>query len=173
MVTAYENKVAHDHWKSDQLAVDSISRIYPSFSDWSISILLKWSRQDIVSTKEINRNNAVYGIQNNRNPFIDHPELAEYIWGVHKTEVWSLASAVDEVKIKFSISPNPVKEEMTIQSDDQNLNYTIYNLNVQTLMESALLASHSISVNNLANGMYLLQLKSGSRKTIQKFIVSK
>lgn len=76
MVTAYENKVAHDHWKSDQLAVDSISRIYPSFSDWSISILLKWSRQDIVSTKEINRNNAVYGIQNNRNPFIDHPELA-------------------------------------------------------------------------------------------------
>ena len=50
MVTAYENKVAHDHWKSDQLAVDSISRIYPSFSDWSISILLKWSRQDIVST---------------------------------------------------------------------------------------------------------------------------
>ena len=30
--------------------------------------------------KEIDRNNAVYNIQNNRNPFIDHPEYVGYIW---------------------------------------------------------------------------------------------
>jgi len=167
MVTSYDDKVAS--WSSDQLAGNK----YPALSDWSIALLLKWSRQDQVSTKEINRNNAVYGIQHNRNPFIDHPELAEYIWGVHKGEQWSLTSSVDQVKIKFSISPNPVKNEMTIQSDDQNMSYTIYNLNGQTLLESQLNESHLISVNNLENGMYLLQLKSGSKKSIQKFIVSK
>ena len=48
---------------------------------YSLSFLLTWHRQDPVSQKEIDRNQAVYGIQHNRNPFIDYPELAEYIWG--------------------------------------------------------------------------------------------
>jgi hypothetical protein len=34
-----------------------------------------------VSEKELNRNNAVYSFQYNRNPFIDYPQVAEYIWG--------------------------------------------------------------------------------------------
>jgi hypothetical protein len=45
---------------------------------------MKWSKNDPVSEKEINRNNAVYAIQNNRNPFIDYEGLEEYIWGVNK-----------------------------------------------------------------------------------------
>ena len=167
MVTAYDDKVAS--WTSDQLAGNK----YPALSSWSVTLLLNWNRQDPVSPKEINRNNAVYGIQKNRNPFIDHPELAEYIWGVHNGELWSLTSALDEVKINFSISPNPVNNEMTIQCEDQNLAYSIYDLNGQVLLENNLNYSHSIAVNNLVNGMYLLQLKSGTKKTIQKFIVNK
>jgi len=167
MVTAYDDKVAS--WSSDQLAGNK----YPALSNWSISLLLKWSRQDLVSAKEINRNNAVYGIQHNRNPFIDHPELAEYIWGVHNGELWSLTTALDNLKIKFSISPNPVNDVLNIQSEDQNLNYTIFNLNGQVILENKLNDSHAISVNNLLKGMYLLQLKSGNRTTIQKFIIEK
>ena len=48
---------------------------------YAVSLLLKWHRQDPVSQKEIDRNNAVYGIQRNRNPFIDYPYLVEFIWG--------------------------------------------------------------------------------------------
>jgi len=48
---------------------------------WAVDMLLVWHRNDSVSTKEINRNNAVYALQNNRNPFIDNPEYVEYIWG--------------------------------------------------------------------------------------------
>ncbi len=48
---------------------------------WALQMMLHWSNTDPVSTKEINRNNAVYGIQDNRNPFIDHPEYAALIWG--------------------------------------------------------------------------------------------
>lgn len=65
---------------------------------------------DPVSTKETNRNNAVYGIQKNRNPFIDHPELAEYIWGNKKGTPWSLTAGIDELKVEFTLSPNPAKD---------------------------------------------------------------
>ena len=45
---------------------------------------MKWAAQDPVSPKETARNNAVYGIQNNRNPFIDYPGLEQLIWGDKK-----------------------------------------------------------------------------------------
>lgn len=48
---------------------------------YAIDLFLTWSRNDPVSQKEINRNEAVYVKQNNRNPFIDFPGLEEYIWG--------------------------------------------------------------------------------------------
>lgn len=58
------------------------------------NLFLKWHRQDPVSQKEIDRNQAVYGIQHNRNPFIDYPELAEYIWGTNVGQSIDLASMV-------------------------------------------------------------------------------
>jgi len=42
---------------------------------------MDWHAEDPVSPKEIDRNDANYGIQNNRNPFVDHPEYVDYIWG--------------------------------------------------------------------------------------------
>ena len=44
-------------------------------------LLRKWNADDPVSQEEINRNNYVYGVQHNRNPFIDHPKYADKIWG--------------------------------------------------------------------------------------------
>ena len=54
---------------------------YTAFSSWALQMLLRWAAQDPESEKEIARNNAVYGIQKNRNPFIDFPGLEQYIWG--------------------------------------------------------------------------------------------
>ena len=64
--------------------------VYPALSDWSINLFLKWHRQDPVSQKETDRNNAIYAHQKNRNPFIDYPELAEYIWGTKNGQSWTL-----------------------------------------------------------------------------------
>lgn len=61
---------------------------YPTLNQWSINMLLKWAREDEVSDKERMRNEEVYKIQNNRNPFIDYPELAEYIWGNKVGEIF-------------------------------------------------------------------------------------
>jgi endonuclease I len=66
---------------------------YPTLTSWAVNLLLKWSREDPVSEKEINRNEEVYKIQNNRNPFIDYPELAEYIWGNKKGQIFNTNSS--------------------------------------------------------------------------------
>ena len=51
-----------------------------NIKDWAITLLFNWNDNDPVSQKEIDRNNAVYGIQGNRNPFIDNSEYARMIW---------------------------------------------------------------------------------------------
>lgn len=75
MAACYNDRISG--WSSDMLAGNS----YPAFKTWAVNLLMKWTRMDEVSQKELDRQEAVYARQNNRNPFIDHPELAEYIWG--------------------------------------------------------------------------------------------
>lgn len=60
-----------------------------TLNQWSIDLLLRWAREDPVSDKEKDRNDAVYRCQNNRNPFIDFPDLMEYIWGNRSGEVFT------------------------------------------------------------------------------------
>ncbi|WP_407403292.1 endonuclease [Sodaliphilus sp.] len=60
-----------------------------TLNQWSIDLLLKWHRNDPVSDKEKNRNDAVYRAQANRNPFIDNPNLVEYIWGDKQGQVFT------------------------------------------------------------------------------------
>jgi endonuclease I len=80
MVTCYEDQVAS--WKSNANTEMLAGNAYPAFSGWARKVLLEWSRLDPVSAKETARNNAIYAdFQHNRNPFIDIPQLAEYIWG--------------------------------------------------------------------------------------------
>lgn len=79
MATRYQNLVAG--WQSNGNANDVLNGTsYPSFDDWDIKLMYKWHTQDPVSQKEIDRNNAVYALQGNRNPFIDHPEYVYLIW---------------------------------------------------------------------------------------------
>ena len=54
---------------------------YLTFTPHLVEVLLLWHRIDPVSEKEINRLDAISSIQHNRNPFIEYPELVEYIWG--------------------------------------------------------------------------------------------
>ena len=75
-VTCYQNY----SWKS--LATTMFAQnSYPTLNAYGKQLLLDWHRQDPVSQKEIDRNNAVYSFQGNRNPFIDYPNMVEFIWG--------------------------------------------------------------------------------------------
>ena len=82
MVTCYQDY----EWRYNYMFTNST---YLSLQNWAKDMLLEWSRQDPVSQKEIDRNEAVYSIQGNRNPFVDDPELAEYIWGYRQGDEYS------------------------------------------------------------------------------------
>jgi endonuclease I len=70
---------------------------------WALDMMVQWNDQDPVSEKELDRNNAVYQIQNNRNPFIDHPEYAEFIWGT------GTGISPETVQTRLTIYPNPAE----------------------------------------------------------------
>ncbi|MDD7528726.1 MAG: endonuclease [Bacteroidales bacterium] len=91
---------AYNGWRLDNKDVGSRYAMqndtYLEFQDWEIEVLIQWHRQDPVSSKEIDRADAVNNFQHNRNPFIDYPCLAEYIWGNKKGE------PVDFATLKFT-----------------------------------------------------------------------
>lgn len=69
---------------------------YPVLKPWSVNLLLQWHRNDPVSQKELDRNEAVFRIQNNRNPFIDYPDLAEHIWGNKMEQEFVINTTITE-----------------------------------------------------------------------------
>lgn len=81
-------------WSGDQAMFTSSGQL----QQWAAKMLLEWSKADPVDSKEIKRNEEIYKIQHNRNPYIDHPELLDYIWGDKTTTPYILiweASAID------------------------------------------------------------------------------
>lgn len=54
---------------------------WPTLQPWAYALLVKWNKEDPVDDIEVARNEAVYTIQGNRNPFVDFPHLADYVWG--------------------------------------------------------------------------------------------
>ena len=98
MATCYGDELT---WRLDNKDVGSKYAMrndsYLEFRDWEIEVLITWHRQDPVSEKETKRMDAVSDFQHNRNPFIDYPDLAEYIWGNKKGTSVNLAELTGEV----------------------------------------------------------------------------
>lgn len=80
MATRYEDVIAG--WSANSDNADAVldgsnDAVYEA---WILSMLKAWHEADPVSQKEVDRNNAAYDYQGNRNPFVDHPEFVESIW---------------------------------------------------------------------------------------------
>lgn len=84
---------------------------YPTLCSWGQELLLRWNSTDVVSQKEIDRNEGVYREQGNRNPFIDFPDLAEYIWGSKVNEPFNLNA-------HLGIEPDKTPELIQPQAND-------------------------------------------------------
>lgn len=76
---------------------------YLTFTPYLIQVLLQWHRIDPVSEKEINRLDAISSIQHNRNPFIEYPELVEYIWGDKQGQTVDLSSLTRTTSADYAI----------------------------------------------------------------------
>lgn len=82
--------------------IDNETHAYMYESDgtlqpWAYNMLMAWHRADPVDSREKNRNEEVYKLQKNRNPFIDYPELAEYVWGAKKADAVAVAALTESV----------------------------------------------------------------------------
>lgn len=115
---------------------------------YAINLFLKWHRQDPVSKKEIDRNDAVYKHQKNRNPFIDYPYLAEYIWGELKNETMHLDELMSSSDPDFVPGESDGSRENVVRTPVLNVNATTVNFPSVLVSEES---SYSIKVT----GMYL------------------
>jgi endonuclease I len=106
-----------------------------AFSNAFLTMLISWHNQDPVSAHEIVRNNAIYAQQNNRNPFIDHPEYVGIIWGGSTSNVAQT--------ITFNSLPNLIYGNSSINltataSSGLTINYMSSNTNVATISGNVL-----------------------------------
>jgi len=133
---------------------------------WAYNLMYKWHIQDPVSQKETDRNDAIYQYQNNRNPFIDHPEWVDsilYPLGLIDTEL---------INNNTFVYPNPVSEWLTITSTKPIQDAVIYDaLSKKVLSVSDLNSTHvQIDLRDLQEGFYFLFINSGNRTEIKKII---
>lgn len=67
---------------------------YPTIKPWLLDLLLRWNADDPVSEWEVIRNERVFVEQGNRNPYIDYPQLADYVWGDSTQYAFDFAHAI-------------------------------------------------------------------------------
>lgn len=145
---------------------------------WVIAMLLEWHHLDPVSQKEIDRNNAVYALQGNRNPFIDSPYYADCIWGNGNCIP---ASSVHETYSRklVRVYPNPAHSQVTISwqdlAPDETLAIDILNMQGQLIYHknapAGTVQSLTIPVEQWPKGVYLLQTRTPTRVTTGKLLV--
>lgn len=115
---------------------------------YAVNLFLKWHRQDPVSQKEIDRNNAVYKHQKNRNPFIDYPYLAEYIWGEKKNETMVLDELMSSSDPEFIPGESDGSREDVVRTPVLSVSTTKVNF-------PSVLVDDESSVSIKVTGVYL------------------
>lgn len=143
---------------------------------WLASVLLQWSHLDTVSAKEIARNNAIYQIQNNRNPYIDNPQWADSIWTIISIGI------TEEVLFETNtiLYPNPAIDKFYI-ANTGNLDYvasiSVYNTlgqrtvhfeNIKLLKNN--MSQFSIDCEKWNAGLYFISIAQDDKIKVVRFI---
>ena len=148
------------------LGVETQSNFYGgNLKPWAQQLLLQWAAMDPVSQKEIDRNNAVYLLQHNRNPFIDFPELAEMIFGSDTNATFQTSVPHYSEQNRWYIYPNPTTSKINIQSFDyqtDKLTIKIQDVAGRTLLTEQFDHPNNmqIDLSKFPSGLYLIKLSS-------------
>jgi endonuclease I len=138
---------------------------------WALNMLMEWGQADPVSPKETDRNEAVYLIQGNRNPFIDNSSYANLIWDT-QSDVRDISSSERSIHVW----PNPSNEIVTIELSDQfpdNYKLKIVNVSGGILMEKQVMGKPvSLDVTSLETGYYILIVSVNNKFLAVPLIVS-
>jgi endonuclease I len=176
MVTSYENYA--NTWQSTGTSSMLQRNTYPVFNTYAVNLLMEWHRVDPVSSKEINRNNAVYRLQNNRNPFVDHPLLAEYLWGKFVGEAWDGTGDEPETNSPLIYKYNADNNTVFVQlKKPAEATFAIYYLSGKLKQTgkvdagSQILLRDTNTQHNYEKGVYILSVYAGGfRKTVKLLV---
>ena len=139
-----------------------------------LSALLDWHRNDPVDAWEENRNEIIYNsYQGNRNPFLDFPELAEYLWGTEIGLNWTgeLLDIENFNEVSFSIYPNPASNIITIKGVSVDTQVEIYDTIGRKVLSSKINANNStIEVSEL-KGIYMVNILSQEKKRTKILVI--
>ena len=136
-----------------------------------LATLLTWNTTDPRDDFEMNRNNYIYTWQMNRNPFIDYPNLADYIFGANFGQQWfSTLSTQNPIENRVAVYPNPASEYLIVSGLEGSSKVEIYTITGQLVQSQDF--NNEIHINlDLHVGMYLVKVTNGSQSTTKKIIV--
>jgi len=146
---------------------------------WAAEMLLEWHAQDPVSQKEIERNGAVFALQQNRNPFIDRPEFAALLFTPTAVEEPCAGARVAGLD---RIYPNPFNPVATIRYSIPEaclVTLTLYSVEgepVLTLVNRSQAAGEyecELDAGGLASGVYFCRLEAGPHTDTRKIVMLK
>ena len=135
-----------------------------------LTTLLSWNHLDPADDFEMNRNNYIYTWQVNRNPFIDYPELADYIWGTNTGQPWFAALATTKFSdAKVVLYPNPTQKGVMISGLNSGT-LEIYSMSGAKLYSTTFQGETQIPID-LANGIYMAKITANHTSITKKLIV--
>jgi Endonuclease I/Secretion system C-terminal sorting domain len=136
-----------------------------------LTLLLQWNQTDPRDDFEMNRNNYIYTWQVNRNPFIDYPNLADYVFGANFGQAWfSTLSNVNFDESKIVIYPNPAQDYFSISGINDASKVEIYNNLGMLVFQKDFIGNTTVNFN-LAKGIYLAKITSETKTSVKKLIV--
>ena len=172
MVVRYDPGIDHENNTFDLELVDYTTPNNTEPILGKLSSLLDWHLSDPVDDFEINRNEIIFGFQENRNPFIDHPNLVNYLWGDNVGLVWNENLNVPENEIiKTIIYPNPSSGIVNFSTDMEDEIIEIFNLNGQNILNKIIDSSNSVELD-LPSGIYFLRSNTKSGICNSKLIIN-
>jgi len=135
-----------------------------------LQTLLEWHRNDPPDDFEMNRNNVIYDWQYNRNPFIDQPDLVEYIWGNMVDETYVLG--VDNFNTtELMVYPNPTSNSISIKGITTTATVEVMTVEGRVVKTFEAISNTPVQLN-LASGMYLLNISTTKGKTVKKLLIN-
>ncbi|WP_415060442.1 endonuclease [Flavobacterium sp.] len=141
------------------------------FQMGDLASLLNWNTTDPSDDFEMNRNNYIYTWQMNRNPFIDHPELANYIFGANFGEQWFPTLSNPKFNVNdVKVYPIPAQNEINISGIESRAEVEIFSI-TGTKVFSTTIDGFSTLQFNLASGMYMLKWTTAEQQGTHKIII--
>ncbi|MFD0861857.1 endonuclease [Sungkyunkwania multivorans] len=137
-----------------------------------LATLLTWHRNDPPDDYEMNRNNVVYTWQFNRNPFIDQPDLAEYIWGNQVGNTWMNTLSIEESEFSnIEVFPNPVREKLFIKGLESRSVLNLYSVEGRRVYSTAFESETEIALNTLRSGVYILKITAQGKNFVRRLVI--